>query len=373
MEGNPAVVPVRFAAAGAAACVVALLAELLLAGAARVDGEDPLRTRSWVHWDAYRYIDIARQGYFESVEDPAASNVGWFPGLPALIAATSWATGVRPALAGRSIALAALVALLATLALLLPPVGRTSATLAMLLAGFFPGFVYWHCGFPMSICVFLSIGAIALGASARFAAAGACGALAAFAYPTGFLAAGPLALLALTAPGPSRSARARAAVAGPGLTLLGLVAAGAAFRLSVGRWDAYLRYQQQFGQGLYNPLRVLSGHGRLLLGGAGAPQQLVGGQTLLVTALLLLAASVWLRHRAQLRPVDAALLAHAVLVWAFVNAAGPNVSIYRQACGLVGIVPLLARLRPAVLLALVALSLAVGWGMALLFFRDQVA
>jgi hypothetical protein len=64
---------------------------------------------------------------------------------------------------------------------------------------------------------------------------------------------------------------------------------------------------------------------------------------------------------------------HAALVRAFVNGAGPNVNIYRQACGLVGVVPVLARLRPAVLAALVVASLAVGWGVALLFFRDLVA
>jgi len=51
----------------------------------------------------------------------------------------------------------------------------------------------------------------------------------------------------------------------------------------------------------------------------------------------LLAAAVWLRHRTTLRPVDVALLVHAALVWAFVNSAGPNVSIYRQACAVVGV------------------------------------
>lgn len=161
MHSNMAATSVRFARTVAVAVVVALLGELLLVAAARVSGEDSLRTRTWVRWDAYRYIGIARRGYVESAEDPPASNTGWFPGFPGLIAAATRVAGVKPAVAGRAIALAALVALLATLALILPPTGRASAALA------------------------------------------------------------------------------------------GLLAAGGVFRFSVGRWDAYVRYQQQFGQGLY--------------------------------------------------------------------------------------------------------------------------
>ena len=373
MHVTPVAAPARLARAAAVALVVALLAELLLAAAAMVGGEDPRRTRTWVHWDAYRYLDIAGQGYFESAEAPEASNTGWFPGFPGLMAAATRVVGVKPALAGRAIALAALVGLLAALILLLPPVGRASTALAILLAGLFPGFVYWHAVFPLSTCVFLSLAAIALGASSRFAAGGLCAAVAAFTYPTGFLAAAPLALLAIKTTGLTRSARVRAVVTGSGLALLGLLAAGGVFRFSVGTWDAYVRYQQMFGQGLHNPLAVLVEHGRGLVASKSGPERLVAAQTLLVTAFLLVAVAVWLRLRATLRPVDVALLLHAALLWAFVNAAGPNVSIYRQACTLVGVVPLLARLRPAVLAALVAASLAVGWGVALLFFRDQIA
>jgi hypothetical protein len=46
MQSSPAVALVRFARAVAVAVVVALLAELRLVAAARVSGEDPLRTRA---------------------------------------------------------------------------------------------------------------------------------------------------------------------------------------------------------------------------------------------------------------------------------------------------------------------------------------
>jgi hypothetical protein len=73
-----------------------------------------------------------------------------------------------------------------------------------------------------------------------------------------------------------------------------------------------------------------------------------------------------------MRPVDAALLVHGTVLWLFVNAAGPDVSIYRQASALVSVVPLLVRLRSRALVALLACLLALGAGMAVLFFRDVI-
>ena len=54
------------------------------AGAA-LSGEDPRRPSSWVRWDSYRYIDVARRGYVEVPDDPTASNTGWFPAYPYLV------------------------------------------------------------------------------------------------------------------------------------------------------------------------------------------------------------------------------------------------------------------------------------------------
>ncbi|HVQ25791.1 MAG TPA: hypothetical protein VMV01_11455, partial [Planctomycetota bacterium] len=64
------------------------------------------------------------------------------------------------------------------------------------------------------------------------------------------------------------------------------------------------------------------------------------------------------------------LLVHAATVWVFVNGSGPNVSVYRQAAVLVGLAPLLARLPTPALAALFAACVALGVGMARLFFSN---
>jgi hypothetical protein len=73
-----------------------------------------------------------------------------------------------------------------------------------------------------------------------------------------------------------------------------------------------------------------------------------------------------------MRLLDLMLAAHGVVVFAAVSMLGPNVSIYRQAVALVGVVPLLARLRLPLLLALTALLAALAPGLAEAFFRAQM-
>ncbi|HKZ31184.1 MAG TPA: hypothetical protein VJ648_02385 [Vicinamibacteria bacterium] len=351
---------------------LALAESLLWAGAVR-NGEDPRNASTWVRWDSYRYIEIARGGYLESRDDPEASNTGWFPGFPLVMRLASRAAHVTPARAGRSAALGFELALLTLLwNRLLPPVPVARRLLALLAAACFPAWFYRHAVFPLSMTTFFNLAAIELAAAGAFVGAGACGALSAFTYPTGFLVAVPLALAAALARGRSSLGRLRAAAAGAGLTLLGLGAVFAVLQVGVGRWDAFLVYQQRFGQGLHSPLEVLLGHTRPLLRGSLEPAALVSSQTVLVTALWLLGAWLLWRDREAGRPVDLLLLAHGAAVWVFVNGAGPNVSIYRQAAVLVGLAPLVARLRLRALVLLLVLLLGLGVGMVQLFFSNQL-
>ena len=62
--------------------LVLTLTQVAIRTVARYCGEAPGRNRTWVHWDAYRYIDVARHGYVEASWDPLASNTGWFPDYP---------------------------------------------------------------------------------------------------------------------------------------------------------------------------------------------------------------------------------------------------------------------------------------------------
>jgi len=347
------------------------MAESLLWAAALFAGDDPRRTATWVHWDSYRYIDIARRGYFEDAGAPEASNTGWFPGFPLLVRLTSEPLHVKPARVGRAVALLFELGVLTLMwTRLLPPVSPARRWLALMAAAVFPAFFYRHAVFPLSMTAFFSLAAISCGAAGRFAAAGACAFVAATSYPTGFLVAAPLAAAVALAPGLSAYERGRALVAGPGLTLLGLVTVFGALYATVGRWDAFLAYQERFGQGLFNPVEVLAGHAQPLLRASPDAAALVSLQTALATVLLGLAAGLLWCERQASRPLDGLLLGHAVALWLFVNGAGPNVSVYRQAASLVGLVPLLARLRARGLAVLLAVLLALGAGMACLFFEN---
>ena len=334
-------------------------------------GEEPHRNRTWVRWDSYRYIDIARQGYVIVPKNPLASNTAWFPGYPLVMRLVAEATPMRIALAGRVVSAAFLLAFLAVLGgALFPPMRWPQRLLALLVAGFFPGWMYWHAVFPQSMLFFFSLGAIALGARGRYLSAGLLGALGAFTYPTGALVVVPLGVEVALAKGVTVRQRVVALVKGPGVASLGLAATFALYQAQVGQWDAYIRFQKQFGQGLSNPAAVLAGHLSPLLSLPASAETLVAGQTAVATLLLLVGALVLWSQREQLRPVDAALLAYGIAVWVFVNAAGPSVSIYRQAAALVCVVPLLARLRPAMMVGLLFVLVPLALGMAVLFFRN---
>jgi hypothetical protein len=363
----------RLASALGPPLVALALAEALLwAGAAWV-GSDPRRPATWVRWDSYRYIEIARGGYFESLDDPRASNTGWFPGFPLAMRLASRAAHVTPARAGRRVALGFELGLLTLLwTRLLPPLPAARRWLALLAAACFPAWFYRHAVFPLSMTTFWSLAAIELAATGAFLGAGVCGALAAFSYPTGFVVALPLALAVALARGQTSLSRLRALAAAPGLTLAGLGAVFLVLQLGVGRWDAFIAHQRRFGQGLNDPLGVFLDHAHPLLRGSLEPLALVAAQTVVVTLLLLLGAWLLWCDRHGRRPVDLLLLTHAAAVWVFVNGAGPNVSIYRQAAVLVGLVPLVARLGLPALALLLALLLGLGMGMVQLFFSDRL-
>ncbi len=353
-----------------AALAVTVVGELVMRSAAAREGENPGRNATWVRWDSYRYITIARDGYVDVPEDPPASNTGWFPGYPLLIHVLSRALGVKPALAGRAVALAFTLALLVLLwAELLPPAPPVRRLAALFVAGFFPGWVYWHAVFPLSMVIFFSLASLALGARRLYLGAGLCGALAAFTYPIGVVVVLPLTLLIAREERLRGAERWRALLAGPVVAGLGLAAVFVVMQATVGRWDAYLRFQAQFDHGLHNPFTVFAGRLLAALGGPFSPELLVGLQAAL-TALALVAATAILVLGASPRPIDVALLVAGATLWLLVHAAGPNLSVYRPAGGLVCLVPILARLGVRPLAPLLLGLVALGYGMSTLFFRN---
>ena len=94
----------------------------------------------------------------------------------------------------------------------------------------------------------------------------------------------------------------------------------------------------------------------------------MGLQAALTVLLLVLAGVVVLR--APSRPIDTALLLMGATLWLLVHAAGPSLSVYRPAGGLVCLVPILARLGPRPLAALLLALVALGYGISTVFFQN---
>jgi hypothetical protein len=351
-----------------AALAATLVGEVVMRRAAVHEGVDPGRNATWVRWDAYRYVTIARDGYVWVPEDLPSSNTGWFPGYPLLVRGVGSTLRLRPAPAGRVVALAFTLALLWLLWAELAEARPDRRLLALLVAGVFPGFVYWHAVFPLSMVVFFALASVSLAARRHYLAAGVCGAVSAFTYPIGVVVTLPLAVLVARDERLRGRGRVRAALAGPFVAGLGLVAVFALFQATVGRWDAYLVFQAQFGHGLHDPLAVFGGRLRPLLAHPLASESLVALQSALV--LLLLALAALLLRRAPGRRVDLAVLLLAAGVWIVVQTAGPNLSAYRPAGALVVVVPILGRLDSRLLGGLLLTLLALGYGMSVLFFRD---
>jgi hypothetical protein len=350
-----------------------LLAQSVLAVAARLAAVEPFASSSYVRWDAYRYLQVARSGYYlELVGGREDANTGWFPGYPFLIHFLQKTSHLKPALVGRLIAIGFQLAGLSLLwAFFLR--GAPSAThrwLGLLLAAFFPGFVYYSAVFPVSMLIVFALLALLAAADGRFLLAGASGAIAAFTYPTGVLIAGPLLLAVLLAPGLRPRHRLLALLEAPVLCVVGLAAVMLYHHLTVGHWDAFFQQQLSFGHGLTNPLATLWTH----LAPVGHPQAARRAlapalQTLVVAGLVLaVTISVW-RRRSVLTRGEVLLLAYVFVFWLVPQAVGSGVSIYRAESLLVPIVPLLLRWPVAVLAALVAVFVALGCVMSVLFFQ----
>lgn len=168
----------------------------LAAGTVDVPWPDPA---SFHRKDSHLYLSIARDGYtlFPCQETiPKAppnvwcGNAGWFPGYPCLVGAIQPISGSLN-LAGVLISGIGTFAFLVVLWNAYLGAKATTANLhVMLLAGLFPGGIYYHAIFPLSVFLALALLCLWLYRKGHFLSAGTVGMAAAFTYPTGFLLGG---------------------------------------------------------------------------------------------------------------------------------------------------------------------------------------
>lgn len=239
---------------------VFILARLFLLIVAASSQVDLSGTDLWERFDSGHYLSIAIRGYSYypcSAEEnfgPEAwcGTSGWFPGYPMLIKILSF---LFPSPEWTAVFLSALFHL-GTLTLLwsgfFQSFWNRKSVLCLSLAAFFPGQIYYHAIFPLSISTFLALLFLLLIRKNKVIGAGLAAAVACYVYPTGFLLLGIgfLYLLFKKRPG--------AAIFLVGLSSLGLLGVAVTFHLSVGHWDAYLKTHHKYNQRLSNPLMTFS-------------------------------------------------------------------------------------------------------------------
>jgi hypothetical protein len=365
-----------------------LAANALLWHAAASTGHDFFDPRTWLLWDANQYLNQARDGLTlvpcKVPPYPPGSwcgNAGWFPLYPLVVRLLA-VTGLPLGWVAVLVAQAACLAMLAVLWHLLGARLRVAAVPCLALAAVFPGMVYDHAPFPISLAGLATLLCLHWLAARRWLAAGLAGAVAAASYPVGVL-------LVVVVPVWMAVARRRAGPAGDrigaALLVVGLVTAGllvvlAAGRWQTGAWDAYFRVQAHYGNtGLHDPVRTLRqgvAPEPAPAGGRGHrsdARQAPRLQYLVVAVLLALGVgAIVTRQLVTHAPVTAlewAVALCALVFWVGQLAAGSGVHHYRGDALLVPVVLLVRRLPWAAQLPLVAVCGVLAWQMAALFFR----
>jgi hypothetical protein len=359
-----------------------LLGNALLWYAAHRAGFDYFANESWSRSDSGHYLRIATRGYLISPcmgpLYPAGSwcgNTNWLPLYPWLMRLLSL-TGLSLPAAGVLLSSAFHLASLALLWALLGARLTLSSLACLAIAAVFPGSVYFHAVFPVSMMVCLTLLFLLLLVRRRWAAAGVAAALAALTYAPGILLA-PVAAIWMLITQPRRPLwplllRLAEVCA---LVAVGLLITLAVQRQQTGLWDAYFRDQAKYHAGYGNPLgtladtllkpatpdaaeRRLPAVQRNLVNRMG----IVKAQLVFVTVLLALGlGAVAVRRRAS--DIEVGALATAVMLWASPLAFGGAISLYRTMALLVPVVVPLRRLPAPVLLPLVVVAAYISYRM----------
>lgn len=338
-----------------------LLARLALWGAATVAGSDFWDAYVWVRWDSGHYLSIAQEGYrivpscagiegYQKVGAPDwCGNAAWMPLYPFLLAPFI-ALGVEQATIG---AIVSAAFHLATLVLLWAGFLKSRVTAASLTilaaAAFFPGQVYYHAVFPLSLLTFLALATVYLSLRERWLLAAVTTGLAAATYSPGFLLTPVVAawlVIAFWGKLPLRKLATRVAVTIAG-GASGFLAVLAVQEAQTGMWDAFFKAQEKYKS---HPQNTLSSFLRVAreIGGADETLRITAFQTILVAAfvlVLLFAAERSLRARNRL---DLFITLYLLAFWLFpLSVVDNGLGLYRHQAMLLPGVILLRHVRPA--------------------------
>jgi hypothetical protein len=345
-----------------------------------------LSLRAHVQWDSGQYLSIAQHGYRLQRCGPHPPGLfrptdwcgssAWFPLYPLGLRALHL-LGLPYPVAGIVLSEVATLVLLGLVWWLLGSRLTLASGCCLALAAVFPGSVYYHAVFPVSLAAATALGCLALAGRGRWLAAGLTGAASAASYQLSLLLAPVLTASTLV----TRTLTARRAVLAGGLVGTGLALVMAVQYADTGHPDAFWKAEATYGTGLHNPLATV---GHLM---ATLPAPVVRGrdwsaatlrafqtvprwQFLVAYAVLLLALSVTLTSARLATTTDWLILCYGAVAGLAPLVAGATVSQHRAQALLVPVVVLLRHLprrAQPVLLVAVAAAAVVAWRIAPLF------
>jgi hypothetical protein len=378
--------------------VAYLLSHVLCLVAAERTGYRYFAVAPHVRWDSGLYDLIAAHGYLleRCPGNPGAwcGTAAWFPAYPALTRLVML-TGlsVHPS--------ALLVAELATLGTLVlfwwllrrPAPGarpdraplRDAALLA--LVAVYPGAIYYHVIYPMTLVVAATLAALGLASRGRWGWAGLAGAVAAAAYPIGILAG--IAAVAVSAEASWRERAGwrrllgRSAVVG-GLSVAGTLLVFLIMQLTVGHWNAFFLSQEKYGGQRNNPVTAfVSLVSQVQTSPAVVNFPASVGHKLDVAVrteiwaslglvLLCCVAAVVAGVRRRFVPLDAGLVVLAVVGYLLPLFAGTQIAQYRSHVLLLPALLLLRHLPGWLIALLVVPSAVLAYKFGVLFFENYL-
>jgi len=373
----------RLLSAVAPATGTFVLARIVLWLAALGTEKSVWDVETWRQWDSAHYLSIAERGYVliscrevpGQRPDEWCGNSGWMPGYPILVRAVG-VTGLDLVTAGVLVSsvFALLTLVLVDVAFVRRETWRVRlATLG--LAAFFPGFVYFHAAFPMSLAAFLQILMVRQLAREDWLSAGMAGWGLALSYTTGALAALPGAAAPWLRPSQGNwRERLRASAVSGGLCLAGAATVLLVHWWTTGAWNALLLSQHKYRRSAWFPLgTLLRLMKRMTWVEWDDPRMLDGAQAVLVACIVLSAAAVVLWRWRRASPLDLIALSCALVFWLGPMTSGPRGNaFYRTEALILPVVLVTRRLPFACQVILLVMSAIAGFGLARLFFQGRV-
>lgn len=346
------------------ACAFALarVAIVLFAAFHGIDARVPA---PWFQWDGNIYHKIALEGY-ELRRDPNMpsgwiGSAGWMPLYPWTARGTIVLTGMHSDVAMLLVpAVCHLITLMLVWNILLKPLADKSKWLLLVAAAFFPGMIYQHAAFPISMATLFIMLHLWLMLEGRWLWSGICGAGAAMSHPMGWIL-GSIGVAWGCWPLDRRSRRERfAAIAAGALSMCGILGVFLADHLSVGDWHAYLTIQSNYQHATQFPPMMLWYDLRTLI--ESFRFQAPSHQALLVSAVIL-QCLIYVGRRREQNRTEVLLCLFAALYWLFPLSVS-EISVQRAHATLLPTVVLMRHLpRPTqwlatILMILVALELS---------------